>query len=122
MLASAILAGCSGGAPDNDPAAFERQAQTVQKTYGMALSRLVACMIDADVHEPHPRFSVSPKTADFDLRGVFRMHLEAHASDETVATITGLPGGEEPHRLSHYVEVLDHCGGGGPAPPAGPRR
>jgi hypothetical protein len=121
-IAGAILVGCSGGPAENDTAAFDRQAQTVRKTYGLSLSRLVACMIDDDVREPHPRFNVTAKTADFDLRGVFRMHLEAGASDETRATITGLPDGDEPHRLSHYVGVLDRCGSPAPAAPPGARR
>jgi len=113
-LGSVILAGCSGGSNGPDPAAFERQAQTVEKTYGVALSRLVACMIDDDVHEPHPRFDLTAKTADFDLRGVFRMHLEASDGTETRATVTGVPGSEK-SGLEHYVGVLDRCAGRGTA-------
>ena len=44
VLGSVILTGC-GGDPDHpDPAAFNRQAQTVEKPYALALSRLVTCM------------------------------------------------------------------------------
>ena len=116
-LGSVILAGCSGDSNGSDPAAFERQAQTVEKTYGLALSRLVACMIDDDVREPHPRFDLTAKTADFDLRGVFRMHIEANGADETRATVTAIPGGDPMRRLDHYVGVLDRCGSAVPGTP-----
>jgi len=119
-LGGTILAGCSGGGTSTDPGAFERQAQTVEKTYGVTLSRLVACMVDDDLHEPHPRFDLTTKTADFDLRGVFRMHLEANGAGETRATVTGIPGGDPLRRLDHYVGVLDRCSSA--VPGASPQR
>lgn len=111
VLGSVILTGC-GGDPDHpDLAAFNRQAQTVEKTYALALSRLVTCMIDDDQHEPHPRFNVTAKNASFDLPGFFRMELAARGAAETRAVVTGIPGDKEKMGLNHYVGVLDRCAG-----------
>jgi hypothetical protein len=113
VLTSMVLAGC-GGDSGPDIVAFNRQARTVEKTYPLALSRLVECMIDDDRREPHPQFNITADRASFDLPGVFRMQLTASGAAETRAVVTALPGGNEDNDgkngIDHYIGTLDRCG------------
>lgn len=109
VLGSMILTGCGSDPAHPNLAAFNRQAETVEKTYAVPMSRLVACMIDDDQHPPHLQFNVALKNATFDLPGMMRMQLTARDGAEARAVVTGIPGDKEARGLKHYVGVLDRC-------------
>jgi len=102
--------------PARDPAAFEREAKHVERTYEAPVPALVSCMMAGDVPIPYWDLTQTPTRADFGLTNILRIHFETVAPNRTRVMAAGMIGLDPYTDPDHYFRILDGCAPRSPTP------